>query len=402
MEFNVAQKGIFYEGNNKFHNTHCMVFFNFAPDCTKSQAHNILKNIWKIVNDLKNGIIQDLLQERPTQHHSRNIEFILGYSNNIFSINGINAEKPEYLYKTWFRPPDKINGGGKIIDNDANIHYRNDIKDNHALTDTLALQCIAEDQEDINIVIIEIIKALEYIKKSNNGHELIKLSKCYFGYNNANKRNVLQFYDGISNIKKEERKDVIFMKKNNGEYEYSTYMVWSRIEMDMKRWINLSRDEQEMIMGRDLITGCPIIGYNKLTGKPLKDPECPVQGTSSVLDPGNEKFREINPYVFYTYNLPTNYSPMKSGHAYNSRINGKKHSGIYRQGFNYLSVNGDNDITIGLNFISFQNDVRRFFNVFKHSISELGKYCSIISAGVYFIPKTNKNELFPGEEIFFK
>ena len=40
-------------------------------------------------------------------------------------------------------------------------------------------------------------------------------------------------------------------------------MAFIRFVMDLERWENLNLSEQELIIGRKKITGCPIIGFDK-------------------------------------------------------------------------------------------------------------------------------------------
>jgi deferrochelatase/peroxidase EfeB len=399
MTNNIAQEGIFYSNGEKIGKSCCIMFFNFTSDCNLSQASIILKRLWKTYGSLKKGITGELREAHPKQLHTGNPTFLLGYGPGFFSINGIKKEKPEGLGQLFIESPDPLKGGGPVI-NDANIFYGPDIKNNHVLNDQIILQCIAESDFYIYRVIVETWKELQLIKKENDDKELIILCKYYLGYQPVDRRNWFGFIDGISNIEKEKREDAIFIKKNrNGESVLSTYMVFSRIDFELEKWVNLSKYEQERIIGRDKITGCPIMGFDESTGKTLKDPKCPVLGTVSVLESGNEVFREINPNSFPTHLFPRNYLPVKDSHVLSSRRDNYK---IFRQSFDFFEPNENKDnFIVGINFISFQNNVRYFFDIFKYSLQELGKYTSIDSIGVFYIPSTNMDESFPGEKTLF-
>jgi Dyp-type peroxidase family len=400
MTYNVAQEGIFYSNGEKIGKSFCIIFFNFAPDCNLVQARKILKRLWKIYGHLKKGITPDLQEVHQKQLHTGNITFLLGYGAKFFSIDGINKEKPEGFHHTFFENPDNVKGGGYVMKG-VNIFYSLDIKNNHARNDQIILQCIAENEFYIYRMIVETWKELQLIKKENDDKELIVLSKYYLGHKPNDRRNWFGFLDGISNINKKDRKDTIFIKKNKeGESELGTYMVFSRIELKLEKWINLSRYEQERIIGRDKITGCPIIGLDERTGKTLKDPKCPTIGTVSVLDNGNEIFREINPLAFKAYLYPHNYILPRNSHAIRSQINNYK---IFRQSFEFFEANEKKDnFKVGFNFVSFQNNINQFFGIFKNSLNELGEYSSIQSIGVFYIPPIIDNESFPGELTIFK
>src|SRR5215208_3697844 len=289
MTPNIIQDGIFYSNGEKIGNSCCIIFFNFTRDCDFVQAKVILKRLWKFYNSMKKGITPDLLEVHPKQLHAGNTNFLLGYGSSFFSINGINNKKPDGLEQSFFNNPD-LSGGGPVVEG-TNIFYSNNIKDNHVMKDQIILQCIAENDFYIYRVIVETWKELQLIKKENNDKELILISKYYLGHKPDDRRNWFGFLDGISNINKKQRKDVIFIKKSKrGETELGTYMVFSRIEFNLEKWGNLSKNEQEVLIGRDKITGCPIIGFDKVTKRILKDPRCPIPGTTSVLDHGNEVF----------------------------------------------------------------------------------------------------------------
>lgn len=395
MTYNIAQEGIFYSNGEKIGKSFCIIFFNFTPECNLSQATKILKRLWKTYSLLKKGITSELQGLHNKQLHAGNITFMLGYGTKFFSIDGINKEKPEGLNHTFFENPDNVKGGGPVI-KDVNFFYSYHIKNNHAMKDQVVLQCIAENEFYIYRMIVETWKELQLIKKENDGKELIVLSKYYLGHKPDDRRNWFGFLDGVSNITKKDRKDAIFIKKNKGgESELGTYMVFSRIEFKLEKWMGLSKYEQERIIGRDKITGCPIIGVDEKTGKTLKDPKCPIIGTVSVLDHGNEIFREMNPFTSKAYQYPNNYVFAKNSHVSNSQIKNYK---IFRQSFEFFEANENKDnFKVGFNFISFQNNINQFIEIFKKSLNELGEYSSIESIGTFYIPPIKDNESFPGE-----
>ena len=68
-----------------------------------------------------------------------------------------------------------------------------------------------------------------------------------------------------------------------------------RIALNLEKWEDTSVSLQEIIIGRDKLSGCPLIRVDE-NNKPIKDSRCPVPGTSEVIDPGNEYFRDHPPY----------------------------------------------------------------------------------------------------------
>jgi Dyp-type peroxidase family len=395
MTANIIQDGIFYSNGEKIGKSFCIIFFNFTKDCDFVQAKVILKRLWKFYNSLKKGITRDLIEAHPKQLHTGNTNFLLGYGSSFFSINGFNNKKPNGLEQSFFNNPDNLRGGGPVVEG-INIFYNDNIKDNHAIKDQIIIQCIAENDYYIYRVIVESYKELQLIKKENNDKELLLISKYYLGHKPEDRRNWFGFLDGISNINKKERKDAIFIKKSKqGETELGTYMAFSRIEFNLEKWDKLSKYEQEIIIGREKLTGCPVIGVDEVTKKTIKDPRCPIPGTISVLDHGNEVFREINPLAFGKSLPPNRYKQLKESHITASKTRNWK---IFRQSFEFFEPSEDkHTFKVGFNFISFQNDLQQFFELFRHSLNQLTEYFSIHSIGIFYIPPIIDNENFPGE-----
>ena len=400
MTANTIQDGIFYSNGEKIGKSFCIIFFNFTKDCDFVQAKVILKRLWKFYNSLKKGITRDLLEAHPKQLRTGNTNFLLGYGSSFFSINGINNKKPNGLEQSFFNNPDDARGGGPVVEG-TNIFYSDNIKDNHAIKDQIIVQCIADNDFYIYRVIVETSKELQLIKKENNDKELLLISKYYIGHKPEDRRNWFGFLDGISNINKKERKDAIFVKKSKqGDTELGTYMAFSRIEFNLEKWDNLSKYEQEIIIGREKLTGCPVIGVDEVTKKTIKDPRCPIPGTTSVLDHGNEVFREINPLAFGNFLPPNRYKQLKESHITASKTKNWK---IFRQSFEFFEPSEDkHTFKVGFNFISFQNDLQQFFELFRHSLNQLAEYFSIQSIGIFYIPPIIANENFPGETTLSK
>ena len=174
-------------------------------------------------------------------------------------------------------------------------------------------------------------------------------------------------------------------------------MAFIRIVIDLPNWWKVPLREQELMIGRDKTTGCPIIGIDK-NNIPLKDKRCPVTGSKEVTDKGNEIFRDHPAYG--QQKLPAGISDdvLKTSHIGAMRILDKvspweaESNRIYRQGYEFLeSTSSFPGFKAGLNFISFQNNPQRVFNIMtkwgmqKNSSDslKLNRYFSVVSAGVF-------------------
>ena len=131
------------------------------------------------------------------------------------------------------------------------------------------------------------------------GKQILLISKWYTGLQSEDKRNWMGFHDGVSNIKSNERFRAVVidndkhLRPNDKWLIGGTYLAFLRITVDLDSWDALNLYDQEIIIGRNKVTGCPIIGVDP-NGKPIKDQRCPVRGTFEIIEKGNEYFWDIH------------------------------------------------------------------------------------------------------------
>ena len=242
------------------------------------------------------------------------------------------------------------------------------------------------------------------------------------------------FHDGISNIKDEERRNVIAInltKVQPDDYWTvdGTFMGFIRMYIDLQTWWKLKRSEQELMVGRDKLSGCPLIGVNKTTGENVVMGGCPIPGTREVTDKGNERFRDPPRYGFQTLATGTSDELLKLSHVAEMTVvkesrYQKDEYRIFRQGYEFLErINSYPRVRTGLNFISFQDNPKRFFNRITNlhkqknsnastdwnkekgdgppSKLNFNTFFKVGALGVYFVPAFNSEERFPGASIFY-
>ena len=175
-----------------------------------------------------------------------------------------------------------------------------------------------------------------------------------------------------------------------------------RIIVDLEKWDKLDPEQQQSIIGRDKLTGCPLtrIDRNK---KYLKDPRCPVRGTFEVTESGNEEFRNIS-ISKSSYSSQNIYDTLlEQSHVARANPSKLGNNGIpdmfqiFRQGFEFLEpLDYFNGIRLGLNFISFQNDPERIMKLIKYGFNKpqkqysedprlLEDFLSVRACGVFFL-----------------
>jgi deferrochelatase/peroxidase EfeB len=414
---NEIQEGIYYRSKPAIGNSFSMISMRTENVAQISEIGVTLAKLWENMRNLKNGSVTDLAVD-SRHRKGGGLTVLVAYGFDLFKIPGSQKDIPVSFNNIWnFKSPDS-SGGGVILDG-AGLTYSGRTFSNHLLKDHVILQFIAENEFFTHRAAVETWKEL-YRQEKANGSAPLRITGLYTGFQRGDKRNWLGFHDGVSNIKSQERSQVItigsrYLKPQDRWTVNGTYLAFMRIIVNLEKWENLSIPEQEILIGRDKITGCPIVRVEK-NGKPVKDPRCPVPGTSEVIDRGNEYFREHPPYGIRPGDKLLEHSHIGLTNPREQIPIGDKRSlRIYRQGFEFLTTSSKYPGFIpGLNFVSFQNTPERLFRALTYqqtrfqnshaynSLPNLNQFMSVLAAGIFFVPPTTHGEPFPGAEIFFK
>lgn len=414
------QDGIYYDEQSIIGNSLCVLFLKFSSGTNATNIANSLNVIWTNLQELEKGIIKEL-DTNPKNRSTGNLTILLGYGPKIFLYDGIKKKKPVDFQDKWlFQSPNK-NGGGFIM-NGSRISYAKFTNFNHAINDDIIIQFIADTEFHTCRALLETWKLINNLNR-NSGDKSLEISKYYTGFHSITGRGLIGFHDGVSNLKSSERYEQIAIKPNNGLKdswtENGTYMTFMRTIINLETWEQLTREQQEIVIGRDKKTGCPIIGVNK-DGKPVKEVGCPVFGTYEVTDPGNEHFRDRPEYG--NQFLPHTVSDKLLQNSHISvtnpvhKLTTKKQISfkIFRQGFHYLEhIESPPFFRGGLNFISFQNTPEKIYQMLTYKIDDktfinssmknmlnLNDFFTVTTAGTFFIPPRKDKILFPGIDIF--
>jgi Dyp-type peroxidase family len=411
-----GQEGIYYRKKPSIGNSFCILSLRAESSSDITKVGKAIKSIWDHLTHLKKGVTVDL--KIDSKHRKvGNLTVLLAYGPNIFELPDPKRKMPSTFSDSLnFKPPDPA-GGGQIYEG-SGMSYSPLIYENHLLRDHIVFQFIADGEFYTKRACVEVWKAL-YILEKETGHSLLRISGVYTGFQRADQRNWLGFHDGVSNLKSHERPYVIFIDPRAASTDdkwivNGTYLAFIRIGLDLKRWEDTPVTLQEIAIGRDKLTGCPLIRVDK-NKKPIKDSRCPVPGTSEVIDRGNESFREHPPYGIRTEDKILEQSHIASTRPIDRVPPGDKKSlQIYRQGFEFLDASRESPrFLAGLNFVSFQNTPERLFraltyrHTFAQRVSEIAstpnleEFMSVIAAGVFFVPPVVRDEPFPGAQIFF-
>ena len=244
----------------------------------------------------------------------------------------------------------------------------------------------------------------------------ISLIKFYTGFQRDDSRSWLDFHDGISNMNSGEGRLQAITIDDIVEEEYKwaknfTYMAFLRLPIDLTIWRNIGRKNQEILVGRDKLTGCPIVSIDE-SGKPVVLVGCPAPGTIDITDDQNKNFRSVD--ILLEKRLRQSHIA-RTHHSGNNLSGNEDSLRIFRQGYEFFeNVSSAPFFRAGLNFISYQNTPKRLINLLTREgwlgrtnfggdpdnpIDGSDKIISVSEAGFYFVPPSIEGELFPGARI---
>ena len=410
------QEGIYYRAKPPIGSSFCVLSLRASTSRIEDIGRTI-REIWDHLIHLKKGITVDL---KIDSRHRKigNLTVLLAYSSKFFELPGSKKTRPSSFSDSWnFRPP-APDGGGPIAEG-SGMTYSPRTFENHLLNDHLLFQFIADGEFYTKRACVEVWKALHKFEKKT-GHSNLRIMGMYPGFQRPDRRNWLGFHDGVSNLKSHERLHVISVDSRylNGRDKWTaegTYLAFMRTGLDLEKWEDIPVTLQEISIGREKLTGCPLIRVDK-NKNPIKDSRCPVPGTSEVLDRGNEYFREHPPYGIRTEDRILEQSHIGSTRPID-RIPAwdKRSMLIFRQGFEFLISSKESPgFVAGLNFVSFQNTPERLFSAltYRHKLAQknselvttapnLENFMSVFAAGIFFVPPFARNEPFPGANILF-
>lgn len=432
-----AQEGIYYRNFLSFKRnsayrgrTHPLqnksigiIFLRASNDSKAIQVAKTLAKLWKTYRLLQLGKVEDLPGCRLP---SERLTTLIGYGKNIFKLREVRRRIPLDFEGKQFLPSPK---GGEPILKGSGITYSKDVHENVGTTEDILIQFIADSQLAVSRAIVETWKYL----KSTTEEETLRFTKLYTGFRREDGRSWLGFHDEVSNMNNiKERKDAIFVDTVHNRLlprdcwtAGGTYLCFLRIAIDLEIWHKLERTQQELIIGRDKLTGHPLVGVDR-NGRPVTNGR---RGISQRSRSDTKKFREHPDYFQMSshinssqgkFDIPASLKVLNQSHIGRTRQLSKTRSfdpssrRIFRQGFEFLESTKNNltsPLTVGLNFISFQNDPRRLFFILTdphwlgnvnfggdQNDADLAKLLSVRAAGVFFVPKLEKP--FPGTEIF--
>lgn len=333
-----------------------LLFLNFPKSTSLVDAHRALTLIWQLYQNLKVGLVPDLNAERPDEpefsvpHGS--LRAVLGFGVRLFD----RRSHPEQ-WVDFDQRPEAL--GGRLRTGNSRpfdaLHWDVVARPKDAQTDVM-IQLTATSDLAVNRFIVEVTKLIE---DESLG---VAITTFVSGFHRDDRRSWIDFHDGVNNMAAPDR--AIAMEVSNLDSPWmvgGTFAAFLKIAVNLTEWRKLNRTQQEVVVGRTKLTGCPLLDtqhdQNNLSYRTIEG--CP--NTGNLQPPLSAEFRDpprpVDDLVRASHIHRSNQNRGAADQDSNNRI--------YRQGYEFLDP-ADGGVKAGLNFIGFQRDmisVRNILNI---------------------------------------
>jgi deferrochelatase/peroxidase EfeB len=398
-----------------------------------AQIRKLLKSLRILYGQLNDGIVPDIGPEYPVPNDIHPVDVLFGYGAGAFSLPGAKP-LPEALAQFDFEKPlpgkaiATYHGTQPDVNGDARSSGIFYARGGLAPHGDFALQFTGPTPFRVERAVVETWKILHDFAPAP-ARAPLEVSGVFLGNQRDDRRSWIDFYDGTSNLTEYQREQVIVipdsgLTRRDKWTAGGTYLGFIRIGINLRHWRGLPREEQERIIGRDKLDGCPFISFpDPQPGQPLEPGQviagCTPRTTLRKHPP--KSFRDPGP-------LPAPNTTAAQSHM--QRSNQNRHPGpksdpsklesfrIYRQGYPFLEPNPheptdferQSGFRAGLNFVSFQNLPHRLIGMLTTegwlgdtNLGGLDRFqaksvhpLTAYAAGMFLVPPTVEGEPFPG------
>lgn len=347
-----VQPGVYFRKGEDQPACYGLLLLDFDPHIAPAEAVRALELLWEMISALRDhGLVRDLRPGRDSDPDVRverqNLTTLICFGARLFDERAhappLVRRDQRPLELTPLRP-----GAGNPF---PKLNWVPDAELRPGQTD-VGLQLIADREVTINRVVVETCKLIadEQLR--------LRLVAYHRGFRRDDGRSWIDFGDGTNNMTPSERRLALEVKGTGADPPWmigGTYMAFLRIAIDLAAWRALSREAQEIVVGRQKITGCPLDRVERVGSElvPIPQVPCPLPHTPSAADVAR-----------FTDPSPATDPLVRSSHIHRSNFqrgdpDTDANNRVFRQGFEFAEVGLDGRLELGLNFVSFQRAVGR-------------------------------------------
>ncbi len=279
------QEGIYHAPGRRPGRFFALLFLRAADGADAPAVAATLGELWAMYAGLRAGHLRDLPGVQLPAEADRT-EFLLGLGRNAFALDGVAPARPRGLGDEYVFRSAQAGGGGPLL-RGSGLSYAPDVRANMA-TEHVCVQVVADSKLAADRAVVETWKAL-----ADMAQPALSVTTFYLGFQRNDRRSWIDFHDGLSNLRSEDREAVIAIGPGADEAWAvgGTYLAFLRLAVDLAGWRRLSRADQELAVGRDKLGGCPLTGVGE-DGVAQHDSGCPVAGTEIWETANDARFAE--------------------------------------------------------------------------------------------------------------
>lgn len=368
-----------------------LVFVNATPGARPGDVSDALGRIASMLEALTRGHLRELDGQPSTAVANSARQFD---SLRVLLAYGRPAFEPDHPLSDAARPPFLTKLAHPLPAFPA-LPWHPHTQANFGEAD-LAVQLTADNPAAVNCAAVEIWKLID-----DEGLPLV-LAASFDGFGRQDGRGWLEFHDGVSNLETEQREAALVAGDDPPWMAGGTYMAFLRLRVDLTAWRQRSRTEQELVIGRDKLTGAGLVAVKLDDDQPrprLADP-APEPDSAQWRDPPQTTSQLLEAAHIHRANQ-TRASAFAPGALR-----------MFRQGYDYIEHLGCKGPVVGLNFVSFQRDLSVLHEVLHlpgwlgdsnfggpaEDGPQLSPLITLAAGGLYAVPPTERP--FPGAHMF--
>ncbi len=381
------------------------VTFNFTPTATPASAKAALAAIWTLLEELKLGEIRDLRATRPEDPDitvdAGELCFVLCFGPRLF--NAAGRQEPLVAEDL---APDRMPVLSALPSGPFPVLRWADGAQPQAAQTDFAIQLTATSELAAARPIVEIQKLID------DAALPVRLVCFFSGLHREDRRSWIDFHDGINNMPSDERLEAMEIRAAPQPWMLGgTTVGFLKIAIDMQGWRNLSREQQEALVGRDKLSGCPIAAITVDAGGAIRLTRsgCPLHSEIGVGLGWTDEARDPPPsgdtlvLTSHIHRANRTRQPPATDAARR----------IYRQGYEFVDSPPGGGVRIGLNFVGFQRDAEILLNILRSRdwmgdvnfggvvgdpVIPAFNLMSVVAGGLFAVPPVA--DPFPGASLF--
>jgi deferrochelatase/peroxidase EfeB len=414
------QEGIYFHKRQTPRRFFAIVFLAASPHEKAEDVAELIAGLWSRYEGLKQGVVEDLerLESEEAAQLKRlaavqgealeyaqvpagRLQVLVGFGAPLFELDGAVGTPSAFDGSLFDAPTGAVD---EPICKGAGIFYEPGSVDLRQTA--VAFQFTADTLLAVERAVVETWKYLWDAQTT-----ALQIQAAYTGARRDDGRSWIDFFDGTSNLRPDERREVIVIPRR-GQHRPAdawtgggTYLAFMRLYIDLEVWRQLDDRKQEVLVGRRKLTGFPLLTPTKTLpgsrGYPTGSlrygrPPHEADPLSKQLKGGIEE-SHVQRVNHHNQHDPSSADPL------NRRI--------FRQGYPFFEPrDGDHPFRVGLNFVSFQWTPVSLLRMFDQDSwlrdtnfggptrSEGGTtLLTARAAGVFLVPPRAEVERFPGE-----